>query len=73
MFRNLVIICSALQLFSCYQIVKTDLPVFNPSDFDPKLVDASIRNVNENHKVKDFNLINQNGENITAKNYENKI
>ena len=73
MFRNLVIICSALQLFSCNQIVKTDLPVFNPSDFDPKLVDASIRNVNENHKVKDFNLINQNGENITAKNYENKI
>lgn len=73
MFRNLVIICSVLQLFSCNQIVKTDLPVFNPSDFDPKLVDASMRNVNENHKVKDFNLINQNGENITAKNYENKI
>ena len=73
MFRNLVIICSALQLFSCVQIVKTDLPVFNPSDFDPKLVDASIRNINENHKAKDFNLINQNGENITAKNYENKI
>ena len=73
MLRNLVFICIVLLLNSCNNIVKTELPVFNPSDFDPKLVDASVRVDNTDHKVKDFNLINQNGETISSINYENKI
>ena len=73
MLRNLVFICIVLLLNSCNNIVKTELPVFNPSDFDPKLVDASVRVDNKDHKVKDFNLINQNGETISSINYENKI
>ena len=73
MLRNLVFICIVLLLNSCNNIVKTELPVFNPSDFDPKLVDASVRADNKDHKVKDFNLINQNGETISSINYENKI
>ena len=73
MLRNLVFICIVLLLNSCNNIVKTELPVFNPSDFDPKLVDASVSVDNKDHKVKDFNLINQNGETISSTNYENKI
>ena len=73
MLRNLVFICIVLLLNSCNNIVKTELPVYNPSDFDPKLVDASVRVDNKDHKVKDFNLINQNGESISSINYENKI
>ena len=42
-------------------------------DFEPKLVDKSLRNINKNHTVSDFNLTNQNGANITSKDYKNKI
>jgi protein SCO1/2 len=59
--------------FSCDQQEKKQLPVYNPVDFKAKLVDKSVRNVSENHTVSDFSLINQNGVNITNKDYENKI
>lgn len=49
------------------------LPVYNPADINPKLVDESLKNVTKNHKVLDFSLINQNGKVITQKDYENKI
>ena len=58
-----------------YHLVKQDerLPIYNPADINPKLVDASVRNKSKNHKVGDFKLINQNGELITNKNYDGKI
>lgn len=49
------------------------LPVYNPADINPKLVDESLKDVTKNHKVLDFSLINQNGKVITQKEYENKI
>lgn len=49
------------------------LPVYNPADINPKLVDESLKDVTKNHKVLDFSLINQNGKVITQKDYENKI
>jgi protein SCO1/2 len=63
----------AFIFISCNQDAKNQLPIYNPVDFNPKYVDKSIQNVNKNHTVKDFNLINQNGNNITSKDYENKI
>jgi protein SCO1/2 len=58
-----------------YPIVfkKENLPVYNPSDFNPELVDASIRNTASDHTVADFELINHNGKTITQEDYENKI
>lgn len=50
-----------------------DLPVFNPSDFNPELVDVSLQNGIADHTVADFELLNQNGKTITQKDYENKI
>jgi protein SCO1/2 len=58
---------------SCDQDLKKQLPIYNPSDFNPKYVDKSVRDITQNHTVKDFNLINQNGNVITSKDYENKI
>jgi len=73
MFR-IKFICILIFLFtSCNQVSKKQLPIFNPSDFNSKLVDKSVRKVSKNHTVREFNLINQNGANITSKDYENKI
>lgn len=49
------------------------LPIFNPSDFNPELVDVSLQHQIENHFVSDFKLHNQNGRTITQKEYKNKI
>ncbi len=49
------------------------LPIYNPSNFNPELVDKSLQNKTENHTVSDFNLINQNGETITQEAYKDKI
>ena len=69
----LVFITISLPVY--YHLVKVDpkLPIYNPSDINPKLVDISLRRKSKNHKVANFNLINQNGESITQKNYEGKI
>lgn len=54
-------------------IKKAELPVFNPTDFNPELVDNGLLQVGSGHKVAHFTLINQNGEIITQDDYENKI
>ncbi len=63
----------ALCIISCNQSSQKQLPVYNPSDFNPELVDRSMLNTSENHTVADFKLINQNGETITQEAYKNKI
>jgi len=56
-----------------YLTTKVTLPVYNPSDFNPELVDKSLQSINKNHTVADFRLINQNGKLITQEDYLNKI
>jgi len=58
-----------------YQLLtpKERLPVYSPSDVNPRLVDFSIQHVKKDHKIADFNLIDQNGDTITNSTYENKI
>lgn len=63
----------ALSIISCNQTSQKQLPVYNPSDFNPELVDRSLLNTSENHTVADFKLINQNGQTITQEDYKNKI
>ncbi len=60
-------------LTSCHQTSNKQLPIINPSDINPDLVDKSLRNKNKNHTVADFKLINQNGEKVTQADYRNKI
>ncbi len=52
---------------------KKKLPIFNPSDVNPELVDSTVQHVSKYHTIADFSFINQNGELITQKNYEGKI
>ena len=70
-----LIVFSAISVPVFYYIVKVDkkLKVYNPADVNPSLVDASIKHITKDHTIADFELINQNGEIITNKNYENKI
>ena len=58
-----------------YFLVKVDekLPIYNPADINPKLVDHSLRGKSRNHKIADFSLINQNGDTITNETFEDKI
>ena len=66
---------SVAMIFAIYTFLVPDkkLQVFNPADVNPKLVDKSIFHIRKNHRVSDFNLINQNGDTITQKHYRNKI
>ncbi len=49
------------------------LKVFNPIDINPELVDESVRNVDKFHRVGSFNLTNQDGKEVTDKDYQDKI
>jgi len=59
-------------LLSCVESSNIDLPIIGPSDFKEELVDNKV-NKEQSHFVSDFELINQNGDTITNKDYENKI
>ncbi len=66
---NHLVVCA----LSCNQLSNKELPVYNPSDFNLDLVDKSLHNTSENHKVADFELINQNGRVVTQEDYKDKI
>ena len=52
---------------------KPYLPVYQPAQFDPSLVDSTMTHVKRYHTISDFSLVNQNGDTITQANYEGKI
>ncbi len=52
---------------------KSELPVFNPVDVNPRLVDDEVRHINKDHKVGNFNLVNQNGNHISQDDFKDKI
>lgn len=52
---------------------KKSLPIFNPSDVNPELVDTTVQYISKYHTIADFSFTNQNGETITQKDYEGKI
>ena len=49
------------------------LPIFNPSDVNPELVDTTVQYIANKHVIADFSFTNQNGKTITQKDYEGKI
>lgn len=68
-----VLILLLISVLSCNNTSKRILPIYNPVDFNPKLVDQELQQKKSYHTVSNFNLINQNGDTITQKDYENKI
>jgi len=66
---------SIIMIYAIYTLLTPEkrLPVYNPSDVNPKLVDEDLTHIRRNHKVAPFELINQNGETITQNDYNDKI
>lgn len=72
---GLILLFSAAAITLFYTILKPTetLPIYQPAEVNEKLVDTSIIHVSKYHKISDFKLINQNGEEITQEFYKNKI
>jgi protein SCO1/2 len=70
-----LVLFSAVVIPVFYHLLKVDskLKIYNPADVNPRLVDFSMKHITKDHTISNFELINQNGEIITNKNYENKI
>lgn len=68
-------VLSAIIITIIYSILKPEerLPVYQPSMVNAELVDTTVQEVRKYHTVSDFKLVNQNGDTITQKNYEDKI
>jgi protein SCO1/2 len=72
---SIVVVFSAITLFLFYNALKPKktLPIFNPSDVNPELVDSTVQYVSKYHTIADFSFVNQNGKTITQHDYEGKI
>lgn len=70
-----LVVFSAIVLPVFYHLLKVDkkLKIYNPIDVNPRLVAFSMKHIRKDHSIANFELINQNGEIITSKNYKNKI
>ena len=58
-----------------YYIQQPDprLPIINPSDLNPALVDDEVERTGRNHRIGDFALIDQDGDTITQANLAGKV
>ncbi len=75
-FSLIILLVLALALvFLVYKFLtpQKKLPVYNPQDMNPDLVDSTLQHKGKGHRIADFKLINQNGEIITQENYKGKI
>ena len=70
-----LIVFSAVTVPIFYHLLKVDkkLKVYSPADVNPSLVHESIKHITKDHTIANFELINQNGETITQKDYKDKI
>ena len=73
-----LVVMSVISVFIIYGIYtilipEKKLPIYNPADVNPRLVDESLLHIRRNHKVLDFTLVDQNGDTITQNDYQDKI
>ena len=50
-----------------------ELPILDQKDFDPALVDSQTQNSNKEHKIPDFEFLDQEGRVFTNKDLDGKI
>nr|WP_299382579.1 SCO family protein [Allomuricauda sp.] len=74
-FGMVLLALSAVIIYLFYNALKQKktLPVFQPSMVDQELVDSTLHYKKKYHTIANFELINQNGEQITQKQYQDKI
>ena len=65
-FIGIFLVFSVITLYLFYQALKPvkTLPIYNPADVNPELVDSTVQYVSKYHTIGDFSLINQNGDSI---------
>ncbi len=75
LFLGVFFVLSAVILTLFYNALKPkkSLPIFNPADVNPELVDSTVQYKSKYHTIADFSFVNQNGDTITQKDYEGKI
>ncbi len=74
-FAIVLFVLSVIIISIIYSILKPKkiLQVYEPYRVDTELVDSTVQHVRKYHKIADFSLVNQNGEEVTHQNYEGKI
>jgi protein SCO1/2 len=74
-FFGIMSVFSVIIVFLFYQALKTkkNLPIFNPADVNPELVDSTVQYIQKYHTISNFSFTNQNGKVVTQKDYEGKI
>jgi len=74
-FGIVLLVLSIIIIYIFYSILKPApvLPIWQPSMVNYQLVDSTVQHKAKYHKIADFSLINQNGETITHRDYDNKI
>jgi protein SCO1/2 len=70
-----MLVFSIVFLTISYQLLqpKKMLPIMNPADVNPELVDSTVQHISRYHTISDFSFTNQNGKTVTQKDYEGKI
>lgn len=74
-FFGVLIVFSIVTISLFYSALKPKktLPIYNPADVNPELVDSTIQYKSKYHTIAEFSFVNQNGKTITQKDYEGKI
>ena len=74
-FFGIMSVFSVIIVFLFYQALKPkkNLPIYNPADVNPELVDSTVQYIQKYHTISNFSFTNQNGKTVTEKDYEGKI
>ncbi len=74
-FAVVMFILSIVIVTIIYNLYKPEpqLKVFQPNEFTKELVDSSLQRVRKFHRIADFALLNQYGDTITQKSFDDKI
>ena len=74
-FAIVLFVLSVIIISIIYSVLKPKkvLPVYEPDMVNTELVDSTVQDIRKYHKIADFRLTNQNGEEVTQEDYKNKI
>lgn len=74
-FAIVLFIFSVIIVYCIFTLLSPEerLPIYQPDMVNAEMVDSSIRYIRKYHTVKDFELLNQNGDTITQEDYKDKI
>lgn len=72
-FFVIIFTISGVSIFKYVLTPEKKLPIYSPSMVSSELVEQELLHVKKYHRISDFNLLNQNGIEVSHNNYDNKI